>query len=407
MLGISVAAILWWPTDPFVFADSPASQEVFAWIRGLGLLLHLGMYLLLTFVPWVRRRALLVLSIYGSVAIMLPALALSHLGGPDDGWFGYLYLALIPGAFVQLPLAQRIPANFMPAVTAALAYFGLHPEYLAHKQAASSLSYLVFAAALSVGLGVVLYGVVHRAYLQAVTLARTSAALQALNQELEARSEEQARDLRTLAGEASQVREDERTRIARELHDELGQELTAARMALTLARRKHTRDPDIVTQSLTELEDLLAKTAQTTRDLVSQLRPRAVEELGLGPAVERLVTELVSKTGVAIRCEVSGELDDLDPERRTAIYRFVQEGLTNALKHAQASVISVVLRGDSVVRCIIEDDGVGLRNERPSGHGLIGLRERAIALGGTFALGSREPPDTGTRLALTFPRTTT
>lgn len=127
MLGISVAAILWWPTDPFVFADSPESQEVFAWIRGLGLLFHLAMYLLLTFVSWARRRSLLVLSVYGSVAIMLPAFALSHLGGPDDGWFGYLYLALIPGAFVQLPLAQRIPANFMPAVTAALAYFGLNP----------------------------------------------------------------------------------------------------------------------------------------------------------------------------------------------------------------------------------------------------------------------------------------
>ncbi|HRE88393.1 MAG TPA: hypothetical protein PK095_04555 [Myxococcota bacterium] len=101
MLGISAAAILWWPTDPFVFADSPESQEVFAWIRGLGLLLHLGMYALLTWVPWVRQRALLVLSVYGSVAIMLPAFALSYLGGPDDGWFGYLYLALIPGAFVQ------------------------------------------------------------------------------------------------------------------------------------------------------------------------------------------------------------------------------------------------------------------------------------------------------------------
>lgn len=232
---------------------------------------------------------------------------------PDDGWFGYLYLALIPGAFVQLPLWQRIPANTFPAITAGLAYFGFHPEYLAHQQAASSLSYLVFAAALSIGLGVVLYGVVHRAYLQAVTLARTSAALESLNRELEARADEQARDLRALAGEATQVRENERTRIARELHDELGQELTAARMALTLARRRQTRDPDVLSQSLSELESLLARTAQTTRDLLSQLRPRAVEELGLGPAVERLVAELNDKTGVPIRCEVSGELADLDP----------------------------------------------------------------------------------------------
>ncbi|HRE88394.1 MAG TPA: sensor histidine kinase [Myxococcota bacterium] len=253
----------------------------------------------------------------------------------------------------------------------------------------------------------VLYGVVHRAYLQAVTLARTSAALESLNRELEVRADEQARDLRALAGEATHAREDERTRIARELHDELGQELTAARMALTLARRKHARDPDVLSQSLTELEALLARTAQTTRDLVSQLRPRAVEELGLGPAVERLVSELIDKTGVPIRCQVSGELGDLDPERRTAVYRFVQEGLTNALKHAKASALSVVLRGDSVVRCTIEDDGVGLRSERPTGHGLVGLRERALALGGTFELDRRAPPESGTRLVLTFPRTPT
>lgn len=85
----------------------------------------------------------------------------------------------------------------------------------------------------------------------------------------------------------------------------------------------------------------------------------------------------------------------------------MQEGLTNALKHAQASTLSVVLRGDSVVRCTIEDDGVGLRSERPTGHGLVGLRERAIALGGTFELEHRAPPETGIRLVLTFPRTST
>jgi signal transduction histidine kinase len=403
MLGICAAAILWWPTDPWVFADSPESQVVFAWIRGVGLAVHLGMYLLLTYVRWVRGSALLVLSVYGSVAIMLPAFGLAHLGGPDEGWFGYLYIALIPGAFVQIPLKQRLIANFMPAVTAALAYFGSHPEYLADKQTPSSLSYLVFSSLLAIGLGAVLYGVVHRSYLQAVALARTSNALEALNRDLEQRALEQEHSLRALAGEASQARESERTRIARELHDEIGQELTAARMALTLARRRYLRDPQVLGESLTDLEGLLARTAQTTRELVSQLRPRALETHGFGPAVALLVEDLAAKTGIPIRTEL-GELPPLETERQTALYRIIQEGITNALKHARATAIRVVVeaRGDAV-HCLVEDDGVGLTVQGIArGHGLAGLRERAIALGGTLDFGPNADKR-GTRLVATFP----
>lgn len=401
MLGISLAAILWWPTDPFVFADEPESQVVFAWIRGIGLVIHLGMYALLTHVRWVRNRALLVLSIYGSVAITLPAFGLAHLGGPDEGWFGYLYIALIPGAFVQLPFKQRLIANLMPAVTAALAYFGSHPEHLADKQTPSSLSYLVFAAFLSIGLGAVLYGVVHRAFLQAVALASTTTALEALNSDLEQRARE-------LAGTASQARDLERTRIARELHDEIGQELTAARLALTLTRRRYLRDPEVLGQNLSELDALLTRTAQTTRDLVSQLRPRALETHGLVPALGMLVDELSNRTGVPIRCDVAPELPALGTERQTALYRVVQEGLTNALKHARATHIRVGLDTvEDLVRCVVEDDGIGLEVQpEQRGHGLLGLRERAIALGGTLEQGpvsnSFERP--GTRLVLTFPK---
>jgi signal transduction histidine kinase len=418
MLGITAVALLWWPTDLWVFGDRPDVQATFAWIRGLGIALHLLCYAALRASPWVRTRSLVLLPLYGALAITLPAFALSHLGGPSSGWFGYLYVALLPSAFFPLPLLARALATAFAGLTLALAYFGSHPEHLSDPMAASALSYLLFDVALVVGLGAVMHGVVRRAFFQSLALSRASHALGDLNRLLDARVQEQALALQHLAGGVVQARDVERSRIARELHDELGQELTAARMALSLTRRRHMRDdPEVLGPKLAELERLLNRTASSTRDLINRLRPRALDELGLGPAVEALVADLRAGTGLALTLTLpdGDALAAVPPDPATAVYRFVQEALTNVLRHASASAATVTLHLDQALTATVEDDGVGLDESAisPSSHGIAGMRERALALGGSLTIAPAQAfPRTdgrtagrpGTRVTLRLPR---
>jgi signal transduction histidine kinase len=197
------------------------------------------------------------------------------------------------------------------------------------------------------------------------------------------------------------LREEERTRIARELHDELGQELTAMHLALALTQSRYAKDPGCVKGNLVELDALLKRTHQTTRNLVRELRPPMLDELGLLASLEWLARH-TERSGVPCSLHAD-DVDNLAPETSAVAFRIVQEALTNVVRHAQARHVEVSLVTASRQLAItVSDDGIGL----PSGHarhgfGLRGMKERVISLAGKLDVRARAGG--GTTLAVTLP----
>ena len=186
--------------------------------------------------------------------------------------------------------------------------------------------------------------------------------------------------LRDLAAHRDAVREQERKRIAREIHDELGSLLTALKMDISLTRMSAGQDT-VLQERLAQMRDLVDKTIRMVRQVASQLRPAALN-LGIVPALEWLVQEIGPRNGIACVLETDGEIA-MDDVHATAIFRIVQESLTNIARHAGASHIEISLlhRGGEIV-LRIADDGRGFDPEhtRPGSFGLLGIRERAQAL---------------------------
>ena len=219
-------------------------------------------------------------------------------------------------------------------------------------------------------------------------------------------------ELRALAVHQQTVRENERARLSREVHDTLGQHLTALRYAFGWFGRRLADDPD-AQKRLADARALLDDLIQTVRQVASDLRPGVLDDFGLIPALEWMCTQLSERTGIDIRIEASGVEAEtkaaeivrvLAPEVETAAFRIVQEALTNVARHAHADCVIVrVTRdgGDLHVRII--DDGVGFDAHGPAGGslGMVGMRERAHAFGGTLRIAST--PGFGTSVDLSFP----
>ena len=202
-------------------------------------------------------------------------------------------------------------------------------------------------------------------------------------------SERVSRDAVRRVVEAQEV---ERARLARELHDETGQALTSILLGLkALEDRVETDDGGA---AFAELRELVVGTLQDVRRLAVELRPAALDDFGLVPALERLRDTMSEQGDIAV--EVKSDLDDqqrLPAETETALYRIVQEALTNVLKHASAARVTVRLKqGDRVVQLVVQDDGTGFdpQGVRDGGLGLVGMRERVGLLGGRMVVESSE-----------------
>jgi signal transduction histidine kinase len=194
----------------------------------------------------------------------------------------------------------------------------------------------------------------------------------------------------------------ERRRLARELHDETGQALTS--ILLGLRSIEEARSDDEMRRAVTEVRDLVRSTLQDVRQLAVELRPKALDDFGLVAALERLTESFAEQTGIAVEFVPALPDGRLAPEAETALYRIVQESLTNIVKHARASRVSVVLtRKDYFVSVVVEDDGVGFEpgRARDGGLGLVGMRERVGLLGGRLTVESR--PGAGTTFVAEVP----
>jgi signal transduction histidine kinase len=211
----------------------------------------------------------------------------------------------------------------------------------------------------------------------------------------------QARELRRLIAELLYARETERSRIAHDLHDELGEQLSALGYAVALLRKKARAGSTTIAANLAELDMLLTRTRATVRSIVTDLRPPALDELGLKETADWLVRRTAERAGLKASLNFSGDAQVLDRERSTIAYRILQEALTNVVRHAGAQRIEVSLCIEEELVLEVRDDGAGFDPQaRTKGVGLIGMRERAGALGGTLTLESSPGAGTAVRLSL-------
>ena len=210
-------------------------------------------------------------------------------------------------------------------------------------------------------------------------------------------------DLERLSARLVDAQEQERRQLARELHDEVGQALTAVKMDISIALRSsdHLR----VRNALTEASDLAETTLRGVRDLSQLLHPSALDDFGLPTTLTTYLRSFSQRTGIQAHLVETVE-DRLAPEMEVSIYRIVQEALHNVARHSEATSCTVSLNaGDNMLHLIVEDNGRGLRTTEPHrvrrGLGLIGMRERVQALGGTFRIGGR--PGGGTQISAALP----
>jgi signal transduction histidine kinase len=221
-------------------------------------------------------------------------------------------------------------------------------------------------------------------------------------QEHREETERAAQELRRLSRQLAGAQEEERKSISRELHDEIGQMLTALRMELSNLEDLRADEKNFK-QQLDETKRLINRAVQIVRDLATGLRPAMLDELGLAPAVEWQAREFSRRSGIAVNVQVTGNLDKLPDPHRTSVYRVVQEALTNCARHAEATRVRVTLHEErNALSLTIQDDGVGFDPRSPKRKlGLVGIEERVLELGGKLAIYSQ--PQRGTLLQVEIP----
>ena len=217
---------------------------------------------------------------------------------------------------------------------------------------------------------------------------------------------EQSRtELRALAARLQTTREEERTRIAREIHDELGQALTALKLdAAWLETQRPRRTSGAFRQTDPSITARIDETMQIVRRIASELRPSTLDQLGLQAAIECLVQEATERTGIAIVLQAE-DFPKLSDEVASHAFRIIQEALTNVTRHSKATRVDVTVRRlEKAIILAVEDNGVGFVPQSLSGLkslGLVGMRERALACGGTLLI--RGNPGEGSAIVVTIP----
>jgi signal transduction histidine kinase/streptogramin lyase len=223
----------------------------------------------------------------------------------------------------------------------------------------------------------------------------------------QAELEEAYAGLRQLTTRLESAEEDERSRISRELHDELGQTLTAAKLNLQMLRA--TIADSAAVRRLEDAVNMMDGMIRQVRDIARGLRPPLLDEAGLVPAIDHFLKSLAERSGTRIELDVAPGVARTPPGLRTTVFRLVQEAVGNALRHARADVVRVTLRDEpDALRLVVEDDGIGFdpavvtrSAQRGERLGLLGMTERARSAGGTIDLVSR--PGAGSRIVVRIP----
>lgn len=217
-------------------------------------------------------------------------------------------------------------------------------------------------------------------------------------------------ELRRLSNKLVLAQEDERRLISRELHDQIGQLITGIRIEMLNAEESAPASLEQSFGHLARARAMAEEALRAVRDLATGLRPAVLDQLGLEPALQWQTREHTRLTGVPVRVQIDGDLNELTEPHRTCVYRVVQEALTNCARHAAArSVRLTVSRSAETLSVAIEDDGrgFGAGGARGTGLGLVGMEERVSELGGTLEIDSRPGQGTVIRIELPLPRVMT
>jgi signal transduction histidine kinase len=210
--------------------------------------------------------------------------------------------------------------------------------------------------------------------------------------------------LRQLAAHLLYVREEERTNIARDIHDELGQVLAALKMDIGWLSDKYSDHKDIVAKS-GSMGATVANTILSMKRICMELRPALLDHFGLGAAMEWQAEEFKKRSGIACNVVLEPHEIDVDKDQAIVLFRIFQESLTNVSKHAKATKVEASLRQeDKRIVLVIQDNGVGISREqmtKPNSFGLLGMRERLHILGGTISIKGKKQK--GTTLTVTIP----
>ncbi len=229
----------------------------------------------------------------------------------------------------------------------------------------------------------------------------------ALSNRLKRRAEERGQLLERLID----AQEEERKRVARELHDELGQTLISTALSVDVARKAIESDPSSASKQLEQAHDLIADATDSMYDLILGLRPSVLDDLGLLSALRAHTERTLEPEGIAVEIDGSGLSERLPPHLETALFRIFQEAISNIVRYAHAHHVTLwIATKDEVLEASITDDGVGFEPEavksdgvEKRGLGLLGMRERATLVGGTIEIDSG--PGRGTRLLVIIPLT--
>jgi signal transduction histidine kinase len=222
--------------------------------------------------------------------------------------------------------------------------------------------------------------------------------------DLESLVEARTRELSALSTHLQELAEEEKSQLARNLHDELGGLLTAAKMDLSWVQSRVT-DPDLQ-ERLAQLGSVLDEAMDLKRRVVEDLRPSLLDHFGLPTALRAYVDSACAKAGLRTELTLPEEDAPMAKETAIALFRIVQEGVTNIIRHAGARTVTLRLAAESgAYRIVLSDDGSGFDatdRELSSSHGITGMRQRVRALGGQFEMASS--PGAGTTLRVAIPR---
>ncbi len=219
---------------------------------------------------------------------------------------------------------------------------------------------------------------------------------------------ENEQKLRALAAQLQKVREEESLRIAREIHDEMGQAMTSLKIDLLWLEKKLSNSEKRIEPLLSKLQSMVEVTdsaIKSVRRICTELRPRILDDLGLGAAIEWQAREFEKRTGISCELQMPKQPPALSEDRATAIFRILQEILTNVARHARATRVLIQLRqAAGNITLIVHDNGCGIEEIKLNGTkslGLLGMRERALAVGGHINIVGA--PGKGTSVSVRIP----
>ncbi|HHW57725.1 MAG TPA: sensor histidine kinase [Clostridia bacterium] len=215
---------------------------------------------------------------------------------------------------------------------------------------------------------------------------------------------EQLKDKQALSVKIIEAQEEERKRIAREIHDGPAQAMANVLLKSELCERLISKDVEQAKVELKNLKDIVQQSLKEVRKIIYDLRPSALDDLGLIPALSRYIKNFIEETGIYVDFTVLSDYQRLTPEIEVTCFRVVQEALTNIKKHSKAQNASIKLEfGMRFVSIIIKDDGVGFDKENiGQGYGLMGMRERVEILNGKFEISSFK--NKGTQIYISIPK---